>query len=84
MRICKIVLATTAMLIALVMLSSCATPGVLMNRDFVGKADEKTRKYYVQKADGGTFNAYFRVCDIDNDGKETNCKDTLVLDNVHP
>ena len=83
MRICKIVLVTTAMLTALFMRSSCATPGVLMNRDFMGKADEKTRKYYVQKADG-TFNAYFRVCDVDNAGKETNCKDTLVLDNVNP
>jgi len=71
--------------------SACAAPRVLTHQAIVG---ERSVKYSYQKtADIGagenaqkTYDYAVRVCDYNEDGSTTKCKDTLVLQSVifHP
>ncbi len=60
---------------------ACTPPMVLVDQAYFGK--QRVIKSIMQK-NGGLFNQYLRVCTLDAAGKEGNCKDTLVLENVVP
>ena len=75
---------------ALFSLVGCGSPQkVIVQNNFVGGS--KTAKVLILdsgKEDPSTkkrlFHVYVRNCDIESEGTETNCKDTLVLENVDP
>ena len=73
---------------ACVMLTGCfASPKILVSQDFVG---ERSVQYVMQKTitTGGKkdkkqlFNFSVRICSVGSDGKQTDCQDTTVLENV--
>lgn len=63
--------------------SACAPPPfVLVDQKFFG--ENKTAKVIMQQSGEGVFDEFIRVCDVTPTGEESNCKDTLVLENVVP
>lgn len=75
-------------LISLVLLaaaaSGCGVPRYLISDGFIGPRGEKTIVMPVASTDNKTvlYNYILRVCDIDAQGVESQCKDTTVLANV--
>lgn len=74
----------------LALLVGCGSPQkVLIHNNYVGPT--KTAKVLILdsgKEDPSTkkrlFNLFVRNCDMSPDGSETNCKDTVILENVDP
>lgn len=56
-------------------------PKVMVDYGFLGQT--RTIKLLMQRNAAGTFDQSIRVCTLDS-GKETACKDTVVLENVTP
>ncbi|MBL9039340.1 MAG: hypothetical protein JNG84_12550 [Archangium sp.] len=72
-------------LVAASLFAGCGPTKMLVGDGFVGPRGEKTILLPV----GGDkkqalYNYILRICDIDNNGVESNCKDTTVLANVMP
>ena len=77
--------------LACIMMSGCmmsAPNRILVSQDYVG---ERSVQYLMQKTGKTTgkeedkvelFNFYARICTITENGKESDCKDTLILRNV--
>lgn len=61
--------------------TGCVAPKVMVDQTFMG--DTHTVKMLMQKNAAGTFDQSLRVCTIEK-GAETQCKDTVVLENVTP
>lgn len=61
--------------------TGCAAPKVMVDHAFLG--DAHTVKMLMKKNAAGTFDQSLRVCNIE-DGAETKCNDTVVLENVTP
>jgi hypothetical protein len=78
---------TRMMALALVGLASMASvgcgppPKVMVDHGFLGQA--RTVKLLMQRNASGTVDQSIRVCTLAG-GKETACKDTVVLENVTP
>lgn len=74
----------------LALLVGCASPQkVLIQNNYIGAT--KSAKVLILdsgKDDPSTkkrlFNLFVRNCDINADGAEANCKDTVILENVDP
>ena len=73
--------------------SACAPPKILIRNEFGKFAREnKTIKLFIVHAGtlqepGGKekkdiYHLFIRVCDLDNENKEVNCKDSLILKNI--
>jgi len=68
-------------LVALFVTACGPPPKVMVDQAFMG--DKRTVKMLMQRNASGTFDQGLRVCTIEK-GQETQCKDTLVLENVTP
>ena len=74
----------------LALLVGCGSPQkVLIQNNYIGP--NKSAKVLILdsgKTDPASkkklFNLYVRNCDINADGAEANCKDTVILENVDP
>jgi hypothetical protein len=62
--------------------AGCAMPKVLIDQGFLGAT--RTGKMIIQRSPEGQFNQILRICTLNKSGQETDCKDTLVLQNVIP
>jgi len=92
MRKSHILLMIVAAVVVALFAASCTPPKVLTSYGF--RSETKTGKTFMQRsgasADTGgkqatnLFNVFVRICDLDASNNETNCKDTLVLENVNP
>ena len=76
----RLVLATAV--VALVGSAGCAPPKVLIKHQFVDA--DKSAKTYIERGTDNLFRVSARVCDVQGNNQETNCKDTLLLENVVP
>lgn len=74
-------IALGALCLAGLFVGGCVAPKVMVDQSFMG--DTHTVKMLMQKNASGTFDQSLRVCTIEN-GQETKCKDTVVLENVTP
>ncbi|MCB9551414.1 MAG: hypothetical protein H6705_05940 [Myxococcales bacterium] len=76
-------MATLALLAGVSMTSvGCGPPPkVMVDHGFLGQS--RTVKLLMQRNAAGTFDQSIRVCTL-AEGKETACKDTVVLENVTP
>lgn len=72
--------AALAIALAASVATACQPPMVLVDQAFMG--EKRTAKIVMQQSGEGHFDEYIRICDLKPDGTETNCKDTLVLENV--
>jgi ribosomal protein S8E len=80
----------TAALLATGLLSGCTVQNkVLVANRFMG--ENKTSKFLLldtgqvnQATKRKLYNVMVRLCDLDAQGAESNCKDTAVLENVIP
>lgn len=73
--------------IGLLSLLSCGPKKVVLSNRYLSSSKTvKTLMLPSSKAakDTKLFHYFIRVCDLDEMGKETNCQDTLVLENVNP
>lgn len=77
--------------IGLLFMVSCAPKKVLIANEYMG--DNKTAKLLMlptSKSVGSDKNKvklydyYIRICTLNQENKEENCKDTLILENVNP
>lgn len=67
---------------AAALLSGCGQPPkVMVDHGYLGES--RTLKLLMQRNASGTFDQTVRVCTL-AEGKETACKDTIVLENVTP
>jgi hypothetical protein len=81
---------------SILFVSACAPPPKILIRNEFGKfaRENKTVKLFIvpagtlQKPGGeeeekkGIYHLFIRVCDLDNENKEVNCKDSLILKNI--
>jgi hypothetical protein len=69
---------------ALAALGGCATPRFLVGDTFHAGRSSKTILIPTAAADNNNalYNYVVRLCDIDAQGVEYNCKDTVILENV--
>jgi hypothetical protein len=82
MKISKLLIMAAAALALTAFLCSCAIPKIMASYAYVG--DTKTTKTLMEPATKGLFNSYMRVCNLEANATETNCKDSLILENVTP
>ena len=60
--------------------SGCTVPMILVDQAFLGET--RTAKIVMQRSAEGQFNQFLRICTLNQNGQEVDCKDTLVLENV--
>jgi len=70
-------------ILVVIAITGCARPAVLIGRGYVGENEEKIRKLIINKNENSYFSYYYRVCDLGENDREQNCKDSLVLDDVY-
>lgn len=82
---------TTAMILAGAVLATGCAPKVLTRNTFVG---DRTAKYIMQQtgsissgsgrnsSSAGLYNYSIEICDLTDDGNETNCNESVLLGNV--
>lgn len=64
--------------------TGCSIPKVLVDQSFLGET-RSAKIILTRSAEAdGTFDQFLRVCTLDQAGKDTDCKDTLILKNVIP
>lgn len=74
--------------LGLTTLGACVPPKILVTNSFLG--DNKVSKFYIQQSGKVAqkqtlYNFGLRVCDMaPQDGAQSNCKDTTVLEDVFP
>ena len=89
MNLCKIISTLTLIYICIALSGCVAPPRILVSQDFIG---ERSVQYLMQKS-GTTvaknkedktqlFNFYMRICNITDEGKESDCQETSILRNV--
>ena len=68
--------------LAIFMIAGCAPPKVLFKESTTG--DKLIQQYATTAASGekGFYDYNLRVCDLGDDGQISECKDTLILENV--
>ena len=63
--------------------SACAPPPkVLVDAAWLGKT--RTAEMLIRRNETGKFDQFLRICNIDDRGERTACKDTLILSDVTP
>lgn len=79
------------MFVILLVMVSCAPKKVLIANEYMG--ENKTAKLLMlpkaqtvgsDKDKVRLFDYYIRICTLNQENKEENCKDTLILENVNP
>ena len=88
MNIHKMISALILAFVCVVASGCAAPPRILVSQTYVG---ERSVQYLMQKTGGTTgkskdkvqlFNFSMRICNITDEGKESDCKETPVLRNV--
>ena len=75
----KAIVVTMALIMTALFMVSCA-PKVMVQTRYTN--NEKTAKLLTRK-DGETFSRYLQVCDVNGNGTESNCKETMILDRIN-
>jgi len=68
-----------AFVMAALFATACA-PKVMTQTRFT--SNTKIAKLLTRK-DGETFSRYLQICDVDANGAESNCKETMILDKIN-
>ncbi len=61
-------------------LTACAPPKVLVDQAFIG--ERRTAKLIMQRSYADQFDQYIRICTLTAGGREVDCEDTLILEDV--
>lgn len=74
----------SAVVVACATLGACSTPRFLVAQTLIGSRSSKTilMPTAPNNQNQTLFNYVIRTCEIDAQGVESNCKDSVVLDNV--
>ena len=84
MKTTRLLILVAAGLMLVAFMCSCTLPKVMTSYGYVG--ENKTTKTLMERSKGNDklFDAYMRVCSLDTGNQETDCKDTIILENVNP